>query len=265
MSDAPSVPARSQGRPGVSPIFLVLLGAFGASGYLLMNGQGGSVGVFIFVLVGWVISLCLHEFGHAATAYAGGDRSVAQKGYLTLNPFRYANPVLSILLPLAFLAMGGIGFPGGAVYVNTAAIRTPLWRAAMSIAGPTMNLLCLLVIAVALQLGPPSPGLSAALAFLALLQATALVLNLLPIPGLDGFGVISPFLPTPLRAAGARAGGLVGLALLALIVVNPQLLNPLWRAAAALCAALGVDQQHIFNGYALFRFWDTGLRGELAG
>jgi Zn-dependent protease len=157
--------------------------------------------------------------------------------------------------------MGGIGFPGGAVYVNTAAIRTPLWRAATSVAGPATNLLCLFAIVLALQLAPVSAELAAALAFLALLQATALVLNMLPIPGLDGFGVLSPFLPATLRNAALRAGNLIGVVLLALIVVNPQLLNPLWRAAVALCVTLGVDARQIFDGYALFRFWDAGLPG----
>ncbi len=241
---------------GVSPIFLLLVAVFGATGYALAIGRGGSFGVFTFVLVGWIISLCLHELGHAATAYVGGDVSVAGKGYLTLDPFRYANPVLSILLPLAFLAMGGIGFPGGAVYVNTGALRTPFWRAATSAAGPAMTLSCLAAIALALQAAPMSEALTAALAFLALLQATALVLNLLPIPGLDGFGVIAPFLPAQLHAAAARSGALVGVLLLAAILAFPQALQPVWLAALTLCDGLGVARADIIAGYTLFRFWD---------
>ena len=246
--------------PRVSQIFLALLAIFALAGVMLAIGQGGRFGVFAFVTVGWVISLCLHEFGHAATAYVGGDRSVSEQGYLTLNPLRYTNPVLSILLPLAFLAMGGIGFPGGAVYVNTAAIRTPAWRAATSAAGPATNLVCLIAIALTLSAPSLAPNFAAALAFLGLLQATALVLNLLPIPGLDGFGVIAPFLSPELRAGAMRAGRLIGMLLLVAIIALPQVLTPIWRASAGLCMALGVTRDDIIAGYSLFRFWDySGL------
>src|SRR5690606_40584306 len=52
------------------------------------------IAVFGFVLAAWMVSLCLHEFGHAYLAYRSGDRSVASKGYLTLNPFKYSDAVL---------------------------------------------------------------------------------------------------------------------------------------------------------------------------
>ena len=76
--------------------------------------------MFIFVIAGWMVSLCLHEFGHAFTAWRFGDHDVAVRGYLTLNPLKYSNPMLSIVLPLLFIALGGIGLPGGAVWVRTA-------------------------------------------------------------------------------------------------------------------------------------------------
>ena len=75
--------------------------------------------MFIFVVAGWVVSLCLHEFGHAFTAWRFGDHDVAVRGYLTLNPFKYSNPLLSIVLPVLIIAIGGIGLPGGAVWVRT--------------------------------------------------------------------------------------------------------------------------------------------------
>lgn len=256
MSDPSWLDRSAAGKTGgVSPIFLVLLLIFAMAGVMLAIGQGGMYGVFAFVTVGWIISLCLHEFGHAAVAYAGGDQSVAYKGYLTLDPLRYANPVLSILLPLAFLAMGGIGFPGGAVYINQAAIRSPRWRAATSIAGPAMNLLVLFLLAIALRFAP-NPSFAAALSFLALLQASALVLNLLPLPGLDGFGVIAPFLPFDLRMAALRAGNFIGLLLLVAIFAVPAIFEPIWRAAFALCTVLGVSPFDIQMGYGLFRFWN---------
>ena len=52
--------------------------------------------MFTFVIAGWIVSLCLHEFGHAFTAWRFGDHDVAVRGYLTLNPFKYSNPLLSL-------------------------------------------------------------------------------------------------------------------------------------------------------------------------
>ena len=44
------------------------------------------VATAVVIILGWIFSVCLHEFGHAAVAYWGGDRTVKEKGYLTLNP-----------------------------------------------------------------------------------------------------------------------------------------------------------------------------------
>ena len=77
-----------------------------------------------------MISLCLHEFGHAIVAYHCGDRTVRDKGYLTLDPLRYTDLQYSILFPLLIMALGGIGLPGGAVYINTHYLRRrDLWSA----------------------------------------------------------------------------------------------------------------------------------------
>ena len=246
-------------RPqGVSLIFIVLLLVFAGAALEVGLGRGGGIGVFVVVFVGWIISLCLHEWGHAATAWAGGDKSVEELGYLTLNPLRYANPVMSILLPLAFLAMGGIGFPGGAVYINTSNLRGPVWRAVVSAAGPAMNFVFLLLIAAIIAFSGVTGALLAALAFLAFLQATALILNLLPIPGLDGFGIIQSLFPENERPAIAAIGRWVSLAFFVLIVSAPQILQPIWQAAAALCSFAGIGSDAIGQGETLFRFWESG-------
>src|SRR5262249_30704055 len=243
---------------GVSYIFIVLLLVFAGAALELGLGAGGPIGVFVFVFVGWIISLCLHEWGHAATAWAGGDRSVEELGYLTLNPLRYANPFISIVIPLLFLAMGGIGFPGGAVYVNTHALRGPGWRAAVSAAGPAMNLLFLIAISLIIHFGGAGGALLSALAFLGLLQATAFILNLLPIPGLDGFGIIRSIFPKSEQAAMAQIGRFVSLAFFVVVISAPQILSPIWEVALTLCGYAGIDRGDIANGSVLFQFWDAG-------
>src|SRR5437588_10189067 len=132
-----SLPARASVRP--SPVFLAMLGLT-AFGGLLAWWSGADVqpmayaGVFIFVIAGWMVSLCLHEFGHAITAWRFGDHDVAVRGYLTLDPRRYSHPALSLLLPIVIVALGGIGLPGAAVYVRTW-FMTPARRSMVSLAG----------------------------------------------------------------------------------------------------------------------------------
>jgi hypothetical protein len=137
----------------ISPVFALILLVTIAAGYgiysLALDNTLTSVLLIVFVVGGWVVSLCLHEFGHALVAYVGGDHGVVGKGYLTLNPFKYTHGLLSIVFPLIFLAMGGIGLPGGAVYINPGAIRSKHMRSLTSAAGPFATTTCAIV------LGPP--------------------------------------------------------------------------------------------------------------
>ena len=203
-----------RGAIGVSPVFAVPVGAFLLAGAALFYGSPAQLTVpltILFVVGGWVTSLCIHEFGHALVAYLGGDRSVAAAGYLSLNPLKYAHPVLSILLPVAFIFLGGIGLPGGAVYLNKNAMRSDRWRSLSSAAGPLGNLLFALLIGWPFLLHIPDSNIGderfwGALAFLIFLQASAILLNLLPIPPFDGFGIIAPWLSIELQLLALRLG-----------------------------------------------------------
>ena len=63
------------------------------------------------------------------------------KGYLTLDPRKYTDPVFSLVLPLLILAIGGIPLPGGAVWINHHALRNKRVESMVSLAGPFFNLL----------------------------------------------------------------------------------------------------------------------------
>jgi Zn-dependent protease len=189
--------AKPNRRP--SWIFLGIVAIFITGAWLLWAGVGNEhLAAFLYVAAGWVVSLCLHEFGHALLAYRGGDRGVADRGYLTLDPRKYTNPVLSIALPLLFIILGGIGLPGGAVWVNHHAIRGSRLRHAMiSLIGPLTNFAFAIALSIPFLLGLPSAqhvNFWVATGFLAVLQFTAGVLNILPIPGLDGGNAIEPYL-----------------------------------------------------------------------
>ncbi len=172
--------------------------------------------VAVFVCLGWVLSLCLHEFGHAITAYWGGDTSVKDKGYLTLNPFKYTDPGLSLFMPLLFLLLGGFALPGGAVYIDTSKLRNRWWNSAVSAAGSVSNILFVFGLAGIFHLiwKPESikdenwflASLITSIAYLIFLNLYIVVINLLPIPGIDGYGIIQPWLPQAIDKKLSKVG-----------------------------------------------------------
>jgi Zn-dependent protease len=210
---------------------------------------------FFIVLGGWVFSLCLHEFSHALVAYLGGDWTVREKGYLTFNPLKYTHPVFSLLLPLLFLVSGGIGLPGGAVYIETWRLRSRYWLSAMSLAGPMANVLVAIILALVLKY--TSVGETAfgpGLAFLAYLQIMAVVLNLLPIPPFDGFGIIEPFLPDDLRMRIAPVRGAFVWIVFAVLWFVPFAGRLLGSLIFTITGVFGISPVLILAGYEQFTF-----------
>jgi Zn-dependent protease len=211
---------------------------------------------FLIVLVGWVFSLCLHEFAHAFVAYQGGDYTVKDKGYLTFNPLKYTHPVYSLLLPLLFLMMGGIGLPGGAVYIEKWRLRGRAWETAVSLAGPSANAALAVILGVALNILPvSSTGIWPGLAFLGLLQVTAVVLNLIPLPPFDGFGALEPYLPMNLRMNVARLSGLLVWVVILVLWRVPFISGLFWSLIFFLAQVAGVPLQLAVLGYDQFLFW----------
>jgi Zn-dependent protease len=92
----------------------------------------------------------------------------------------------------------------------------------------------------------------AALGFLAYLQATAVILNLLPVPGLDGFGVLRPHLPYAMQAQAATIASAMGFVLLALFMV-PQFGAAIRNASNKVTDKAGIERYYIGKGYAMFR------------
>lgn len=249
-------------RPPISPNALILLAAWIASGVALaLVPQAAGPLTFAFVILGWIAAVVVHEFGHAFTAHKAGDATIVEKGYLTLDPLKYADLGTSIVIPVIALVLGGIGFPGGAVYLREDMMRNRAWRSAASLAGPagTLVVLVALVAAIGLLRGVLPGGMAnplvPALGFLAFLQATALVLNLLPVPGLDGYGVLRPWLPTGVRDRLRPVEAIAMLVLLALLFFVPVATRLFFGAALAITDLLALPRELIQIGWDAFKFW----------
>lgn len=255
-------PLHQSVRP--SPVFLALVALTAAGGVAAWTaaqstGPAARIGVFIFVIGGWLVSLCLHEFGHAYTAWRFGDSDVEARGYLTLNPLKYSHPLLSLGLPLLFIALGGIGLPGGAVYLRTG-FMTPRQRTIVNLAGPFANLVLavLLLAATRLFFSPDHAVFWGGVAFLGFLQITALVLNLLPIPGLDGYAALEPHL-SPSTQRALEPVRQYGFMILLLVLIVPGLNRWFFSAVFWLFDLFGISRGLVGFGSALTRFWSDWL------
>lgn len=251
----------------ISPVFGGLVGATAVTGYITYVGQLPTVlrTVFfvLFVIGGWMISLALHEFGHALTAYWGGDKSVVHKGYLTLNPLKYTHVTTSVVLPLLYLAMGGIGLPGGAVYINYGAIRSRTKRALVAAAGPAATGVCALLLLLPFITGIASTDALqhrefwSAVALLAFLQVTGFFFNLLPLPSFDGWGIVEILLP---ESTARRVRGLSGYTFILILVLfmnDTFVSRGFWQWIFLVSRQVNLNFALVSHGLQMFQFWTT--------
>jgi Zn-dependent protease len=255
---------RARTGTGISKIFLVLLAIVLASACALWAGFGpAELIVFVFVLSSWLVTLCLHEFSHALTAHRGGDETVAAKGYLRLDPRKYGHPVLTLLLPLIFLITGGLPLPGGAVMIESHRLRSRFRDALVSAAGPAVNVVAAAILLTIVSfagpeaifdLSEPHAPFWAALTFLAYLQVATAILNLIPMPGLDGYGMIEPYLSHSARRIGDKIKP-YGLLLLFVLLYLPFLRQAFGELTNWFLDVTGAPVNGSYYGYQLFKFW----------
>ncbi|MEU4730618.1 site-2 protease family protein [Streptomyces sp. NPDC023588] len=251
-----------RGERQISSVFLGIVAVMAVTGWAVWTRYATSTGlaVFLFVTSAWIVSLCLHEYAHARTALHGGDISVGAKGYLTLNPLKYTHALLSIVLPVLFVILGGLGLPGGAVYIERDRIRGRWKHSLVSAAGPLTNVAFAVVCTAPFWLdaldGVPM-AFRYALAFLALLQVSAAILNFLPVPGLDGYGVIEPWLSYKVRREVAPLAPFGLIAVFALLWI-PEVNAFFFDVVQGVLSGLGVSDLETYCGRDLYRFWQEG-------
>ena len=178
-----------------------------------------------------VFAITLHEAAHGYVARYFGDNTAYMLGRISLNPLRHIDPVGTVLVPLLTLLLGGILFGWAKpVPVNFGNLRQPkkdmLWVAA---AGPASNLAMAIGWALVMKMAMfiPESSLSLPMALMGKagvsINAVLLVLNLLPLPPLDGGRIMVSLLPHDLAwrfAALERYGFFILIALLFLGVLD---------------------------------------------
>lgn len=200
-----------------------------------------------------VFSICCHEYMHARTALWQGDDTAARSGHLTLNPMKQMGPISIIML-----LMVGIAF--GQVPVDPRRMRNSWSEAIVSLAGPLANLaLFMLFLAGAIitstSLGEYSQAYGAfvlserhyflysILLYGSMLNLVLFFFNLVPVPPLDGHGVICYFLPN-LRRTGSEF--LKGATLFIFIALFASAHYLFWAAAFVISLVL-----ELFNAFAV--------------
>ena len=152
-----------------------------------------------------LFAITLHEAAHGYVARHFGDLTAYQAGRISLNPLRHIDPIGTVLVPLVMFMSAGFLFGWAKpVPVNFGRLRRPkqdmLW---VAIAGPASNLFMAILWIMVAKLALGSSGGTTAAWFLAMAQAgitinvVLMVLNLIPLPPLDGGRVAVSLLPQP--------------------------------------------------------------------
>jgi Zn-dependent protease len=140
------------------------------------------------------LCLSLHELGHAWIADMSGDPTPRSQGRISLNPLRHMHPVGTAALPLAaFLATGGafiVAFARPVEIDSTKFRKERIGVALCAAAGPIANLVTGLAAALVLRLLPGPHLLREGVLYFSLLSLGLAVINLLPLPPLDGSRIV---------------------------------------------------------------------------
>ena len=187
-----------------------------------------------------ILAITLHEAAHGYVARMLGDNTAWMLGRVTLNPIKHIDPIGTIAVPLGLLLLSRLAGGGGLLFgwakpvpVNFGNLRHPkndmFWVAA---AGPGANLLMALGWAVALKFAGPleNAGFFAAMCVQGItINVVLMVLNLLPIPPLDGGRIMVSVLPDALayRFAQIERFGYMLVILLMATGVLSIVMNPL--------------------------------------
>lgn len=205
-----------------------------------------------------LFAITLHEVAHGWVARALGDPTADKLGRLTLNPLRHIDPVGTVIVPLVLLALGGFLFGWAKpVPVNMQNLRNPRRdMAIVAIAGPLANAAMALAWGLLLKLAlaqEADEGLWLGVQSMAvagiIINLIVGVMNLLPLPPLDGGRVLNGLLP---KAVSQRYEKLepYGLFIVVGLLASGWLMKimfwPLMVSQALLFGVLGINAASLF-------------------
>ncbi len=156
--------------------------------------------VLILVVI-VMFSAVIHEVMHGYAAYKLGDPTAKYEGRLTLNPIPHIDPFGSILLPFITVLSTGFyfGWAKPVPYNPYNLTKAPYWgEAIVAAAGPASNLVIALLFGLVIRSGL-LPIASELWTSVVMINISLMVLNLLPIPPLDGSKILGAILPLGLR------------------------------------------------------------------
>ncbi len=210
-----------------------------------------------------LLAVTLHEVAHGWMAKMYGDRTAEMLGRLSLNPIKHIDPIGTVLLP-AFMAITTGFIFGWAKPVPVAFnnLRNPKKdMAKVALAGPGANLIMMILwvifLKIALLLPASISWLSIPLLYMAsvgvYINCILMVLNLLPLPPLDGSRILASFLPNPLayKFSKIEPYGLIILMALLFLGFLGKVLLPVVNAVMGLFSSVaGIDISRLV--YMLF-------------
>ncbi|OGT29946.1 MAG: peptidase [Gammaproteobacteria bacterium RIFCSPHIGHO2_12_FULL_35_23] len=181
----------------------------------------------------WILpvlfAIIFHEIAHGWVALKFGDKTALMLGRLSVNPLKHIDLIGTILVPGILLAVGGVIFGWAKpVPINARNFRHPRRDMAMvAVAGPLANLVMALIWALIMKLGvyltKDATALAAPIIYMGqagvFVNIMLLVINLIPIPPLDGGRFISNILPLRISYYFDKLES-VGLLLLLLLLVT---------------------------------------------
>lgn len=169
---------------------------------------------YVLIAIPIVFAVTLHEVAHGWIAKVNGDDTAASLGRLSINPLKHIDPIGTVLVPVVLLYVFGTPFGWAKpVPVNWTKLNKPKRDMAfVAAAGPIANLLMLIFWAVVFKIadsfGSDWWNISQIIIYIAnigiLINAVIMVLNLIPIPPLDGSRIVSSLMPDKLSQSYSR-------------------------------------------------------------
>lgn len=183
----------------------------------------------IMFLIPMILSLTVHEWAHAYSAFRLGDDTAARQGRLTLNPIPHIDPIGTLLLPLLNVPFG---WAKPVPVVPTRFRRDVSMRTGMMItaaAGPISNLVLAILATVVwgllLRVTIPSAGVKVLLSSAIMVNLALFIFNFIPVPPLDGSRIVDGLVPYRLRGEWEQAQRYAPIVLLVVIFFGSSLIR----------------------------------------